>query len=88
MLSDPAKRKEYDDSLYSNQVIDVLLKTGAGQSYNWKNPEFDPSYNHFASEAKNYGPKVGKGEKGLFEKFDMNLRCPWIKKNYMNVGFG
>jgi len=48
VLSDPVKRRDYD---YDQQKVssshEAKRSTNNGPEYKWKNPEFDPSFDHF-----------------------------------------
>ena len=59
MLSDPQKRAAYDREGDTNSVHSNGSRSSRNR-YQWKNPEFDPNFDHFQNmpqNEKNFGMK-------------------------------
>jgi DnaJ-class molecular chaperone len=69
VLSDPDKRRNYDNPpvsfSYQNYQSDQKNSNNNGPRYTWKNPEFDPNFDHF-KDASNF---YQNGSKNLFQPF-------------------
>ena len=66
MLSDPQKRAAYDQEGNPREVSGNK-NSNTREKYRWKNPEFDPDYDHFADVPEHI---KNKGRNKAFSTFD------------------
>lgn len=52
ILSDPAKRSNYDNPPPKSEYSSHRGQGSSGHRYRWKNPEFDPNFDHFPNMEK------------------------------------